>query len=54
MEDSGYRQLVAAAGHAYAMGLKDENRLAADITAEIERLISGSGILSRAGELAGI
>ena len=41
MEDSAYREQVAAAGHAYAIGLKDEDRLAADITAEVERMLAG-------------
>jgi len=41
MEDSKYREQVAAMGYAYAMRLKDENRLAADLTAEVERMLAG-------------
>jgi glycosyltransferase involved in cell wall biosynthesis len=41
MEDFEYRERVAAAGHAYAIELKDENRLAADITAEVQRMLAG-------------
>ncbi len=41
MEDSHYRQGVAAAGHAYAIGLKGESRLVADIAAKVERILKG-------------
>jgi glycosyltransferase involved in cell wall biosynthesis len=41
MEDPAFRQRVADAGHAYAIGLKDENRLAADIATEVDRIVAG-------------
>ena len=41
MEDSAYREQVADSGRTYAMGLKGEDRLTADITAEVERMLAG-------------
>jgi glycosyltransferase involved in cell wall biosynthesis len=41
MEDSAYRRYAAALGQAYALGLKDEERLAADIRAELDRMLGG-------------
>lgn len=44
LEDEAYRHEVASSGRQYALALKDENRLAADVTAELGRLL---GIVDR-------
>ena len=36
MENAAYREKVAAAGHAYAIGLKDEKHMAADISVQVD------------------